>query len=69
MCIRDRLWVAGGSGNLLFSSDNGENWLKDREIEEVPSNLYKVVFNSENRGFVLGERGYLLKYEPSTEAA
>ncbi len=63
------LWVAGGSGNLLFSSDNGETWLKDREIEEVPSNLYKVVFNSENRGFVLGERGYLLKYEPSAEAA
>ena len=63
------LWVAGGSGNLLFSSDNGETWLKDREVEEVPSNLYKVVFNSENRGFVLGERGYLLKYEPSTEAA
>ncbi|VEP16026.1 Ycf48-like protein [Hyella patelloides LEGE 07179] len=65
----DELWVAGGSGNLLYSSDNGETWLKDREIEDVPSNLYKVVFNSPEQGFVLGERGYLLKYEPNSEAA
>ena len=65
----EELWVAGGSGNLLYSSDGGQTWLKDREIEEVPSNLYKVVFNSPERGFVLGERGYLLKYEPGSDAA
>lgn len=65
----EELWVAGGSGNLLYSPDGGETWLKDREIEEVPSNLYKVVFNSPERGFVLGERGYLLKYEPGSDAA
>lgn len=65
----EEIWVAGGSGNLLYSSDNGETWLKDREIEEVPSNLYKIVFNSPEKGFVLGERGYLLKYEPTSNAA
>ena len=65
----EELWIAGGSGNLLYSPDGGETWLKDREIEEIPSNLYKVVFNSPERGFVLGERGYLLKYEPGANAA
>lgn len=65
----EELWIAGGSGNLLYSPDGGETWLKDRDIEEVPSNLYKVVFNSPERGFVLGERGYLLKYEPGSDAA
>ena len=65
----EELWIAGGSGNLLYSPDGGETWLKDREIEAVPSNLYKVIFNSPEQGFVLGERGYLLKYEPNSEAA
>ena len=65
----DELWIAGGSGNLLYSADGGETWLKDRDIEEVASNLYKVVFTAPDKGFVLGERGYLLKYEPNSEAA
>jgi photosystem II stability/assembly factor-like uncharacterized protein len=56
------IWLAGGGGNLLFSDDNGENWSKDREIESVPSNLYKIVFTDQNQGFILGERGVLLKY-------
>lgn len=66
----EEVWIAGGSGNLLYSPDGGETWQKDREVEEVPSNLYKVIFNSPEKGFVLGERGFLLKYEPNdTEAA
>ncbi|MGK7956490.1 MAG: photosynthesis system II assembly factor Ycf48 [Crocosphaera sp.] len=63
------LWVAGGSGNLLVSSDNGETWKKDRAIENVPSNLYKIVFVNDEKGFILGQDGILLKYEPTSEAA
>ena len=65
----EELWVAGGSANLLVSPDNGENWEKDRDIETVPSNLYKIVFVTPEQGFILGQDGVLLRYEASTEAA
>ncbi|MEC4982667.1 MAG: photosynthesis system II assembly factor Ycf48 [Oscillatoria sp. PMC 1068.18] len=63
----EEIWVAGGSGNLLCSLDGGETWLKDREVEEVPTNLYKIIFLTPEKGFVLGQRGYLLKYNPQSE--
>ncbi|MGL5804051.1 MAG: photosynthesis system II assembly factor Ycf48 [Xenococcaceae cyanobacterium] len=65
----EEIWVAGGSGNLLCSFDGGQTWEKDRALEEVPSNFYKVVFTSPNSGFVMGQRGILLKYEPSDRSA
>lgn len=65
----EELWVAGGSGNLLVSFDKGETWQKDRAIGDVPSNFYDIVFVSPEKGFILGQKGILLKYEPSTEAA
>ena len=65
----EEIWLAGGSANLLRSNDGGQTWEKDRDVEDVPSNFYKVVFISPEKGFVLGERGILLKYEPETEAA
>lgn len=64
----DEIWVAGGSGNLLRSTDGGKSWSKDREIESVPSNLYEVVFLSPDQGFVLGQGSTLLKYEGSSKA-
>jgi photosystem II stability/assembly factor-like uncharacterized protein len=61
----EEVWVAGGSGNLLRSSDGGKTWEKDRDVEQVPANLFKVVFFSADQGFILGDRGgYLLKYQP-----
>lgn len=63
----EEIWVAGGGGNLLYSPDGGESWLKDRELENVPSNFYRIVFTDANQGFVLGQRGILLKYEDTTQ--
>jgi photosystem II stability/assembly factor-like uncharacterized protein len=65
----EEIWVAGGSGNLLRSSDRGKTWEKDRALEDIPSNFYKIVFNTPNKGFILGQGGILLKYEPEAEAA
>ncbi|MEB3357971.1 MAG: photosynthesis system II assembly factor Ycf48 [Synechococcales bacterium] len=65
----EEIWVAGGSGNLLCSTDGGKTWLKDREVENVPSNLYKIVFFSPEQGFILGQGNTFLKYAGGTEAA
>ena len=59
----EEIWAVGGSGNIIRSSDLGKTWEKDREIESVPSNFYKIVFITPEKGFVLGQRGILLKYQ------
>ncbi|MEH2434542.1 MAG: photosynthesis system II assembly factor Ycf48 [Nostoc sp.] len=63
----DEIWIGGGSGNLLRSPDGGKTWEKDREVEEVAANLYKIVFLEPERGFIIGDRGVLLKYLPNPE--
>ncbi|WP_202222406.1 photosynthesis system II assembly factor Ycf48 [Okeania sp. KiyG1] len=67
----DEIWVSGGSGNLLRSVDGGQTWEKDRDVESVPENFYKIVFINQEKGFILGQRGTVLKYNGSavSEAA
>lgn len=65
----EELWVVGGSGTLLCSPDGGQTWLKDRQLDDVPSNFNKVKFLSDDRGFILGQRGTLLRYRGSQQAA
>lgn len=63
----EEIWVSGGSGNILRSVDGGQTWEKDRDVEKVPSNFYKIVFVTPEQGFVLGQKGVLLKYNPSAQ--
>ncbi|MEA5596380.1 photosynthesis system II assembly factor Ycf48 [Rivularia sp. UHCC 0363] len=67
------IWVSGGSANLLRSTDGGQTWEKDRDVENVATNFYKIVFLSPEKGFIIGDRGFLLKYQPdiapSTESS
>ncbi|MCY7335955.1 MAG: photosynthesis system II assembly factor Ycf48 [Chamaesiphon sp.] len=63
------VWVSGGSGDLLVSNDSGKTWLKDEAVEEVPSNLYKILFFSPERGFIIGQRGIILEYKGTPSVA
>jgi len=65
----DEIWVSGGSGNLLRSTDGGKTWEKDRDVETVAANFYKIVFLNPEQGFIIGDRGVLLKYNPKAQAA
>ncbi|PSB05020.1 photosynthesis system II assembly factor Ycf48 [Merismopedia glauca] len=65
----DEVWLAGGSANLLCSFDGGKTWKKDTAVQDVASNFYKVTFLSPERGFVLGQRGVILKYNPAAAQA
>jgi photosystem II stability/assembly factor-like uncharacterized protein len=64
----NEVWIAGGSGNLLRSTDGGQTWEKDKVVEDIPTNFYRVIFVSENQGFILGQSGKLLRYQPPAEA-
>lgn len=58
----EEIWVSGGSGNLVCSLDGGETWLKDTEVEDIPANFNRIKFISPEKGFILGQRGTLLRY-------
>lgn len=58
----NEIWLAGGSGNLLCSFDGGKTWQKDQAVENIPSNFYKITFSTPNQGFIIGQKGTLLKY-------
>ncbi len=61
------IWAAGGNGTLLVSNDGGNEWKKDPIGDAQPSNFIRILFDSrpdlgQPKGFVLGERGALLRW-------
>jgi len=61
------IWAGGGNGTLIVSKDQGKTWSSDPIASGLPTNYIKIVFLDEEnldnqKGFVLGERGYILKW-------
>jgi photosystem II stability/assembly factor-like uncharacterized protein len=65
----EEIWVSGGSSNLMRSLDGGKTWEKDYGVQNVPSNLYKILFFTPEQGFIIGQQGILLKYSSDTATA
>ena len=61
------IWAGGGNGTLIVSKDNGNNWNSDPIASSLPTNYIKIIFLDKEqvdtqKGFILGERGYILKW-------
>tara|TARA_Y100000766_G_scaffold243293_1_gene221991 strand:+ start:547 stop:1560 length:1014 start_codon:yes stop_codon:yes gene_type:complete len=61
------IWAGGGNGTLIVSEDNGKTWNSDPVASNLPTNFIKIQFLEKDeldspKGFILGERGYILKW-------
>lgn len=62
----DNIWVVGGSALVVHSPDGGKTWEEVGKLGRVPANFYSVSFPSRDRGFILGQKGTLLRYTPAS---
>ncbi|AFY70072.1 Ycf48-like protein [Thalassoporum mexicanum PCC 7367] len=60
----NNVWVSGGSSRLLHSEDGGQTWHREEYLSNVGANFYRVFFFNHDRGFILGQFGTLLTYDP-----
>ncbi len=61
------IWAGGGNGTLIVSRDKGKTWNADPVASGLPTNYIRIIFLDKaeldtKKGFVLGERGYILKW-------
>lgn len=56
------IWAGGGSGTLLVSRDGGHSWSTDPVGKAQATNFSRIAFLGDGKGFVLGERGHLLRW-------
>tara|TARA_Y100000589_G_scaffold262439_1_gene252747 strand:+ start:70 stop:1086 length:1017 start_codon:yes stop_codon:yes gene_type:complete len=61
------IWAGGGNGTLIVSQDEGKTWKSDPVASNLPTNYIKILFinkgdQSTTKGFILGERGYILRW-------
>lgn len=56
------LWAVGGGGKIYVSSDQGKSWKPDVSGDNQPANFYKIKWFGNNKGFILGSGGVLMRY-------
>lgn len=56
------IWLGGGNGTLLSSRDGGSTWLRDPVGRQQAGTFTRILFVGDGKGFVLGERGNLLRW-------
>jgi len=57
-------WASLGGGTLFKSEDAGKTWAKDKIIDKIGTNVYKIIFIDETTAFALGGNGVVLRYQP-----
>lgn len=58
---RNEVWAVGGGGTMYVSRDGGKSFKFDNAADNIPGNLYRVLFDKAGGGFVLGSDGVLLR--------